>query len=103
MSALETFVEAKKCCVYQLSHEQDHKPSQRHIVELLVGKDNIKETVEPNNDDIVWCVCSCPAEGCASKGCNIKWKKGTGFSNAYSKLVTCYGGKNGGCSHVMDA
>ena len=103
MSSSETFAEAKRRRVDQLSYEHDHTPSQRQIVELLVGKDNIKETVDRVNDEIFWCACSCPAEGHASKGCTIKWKKGTGFSNAYSKLLTCFGGKNQGCSCIMNA
>ena len=102
MSASETFAEAKKRRVDKLSYEHDHKPSQRRIVELLVGKENIKHAVDSVNDNNIWCVCPCPAEGHASKGCTIKWKKGTGFSNAYSKLVTCFGGKNEGVSRIMN-
>ena len=42
MSVSETFTEAKRTRVEQNRHEQDHKPSQRDVVELLVGKDSIK-------------------------------------------------------------
>ena len=76
MSTSETLIEVKKLSVEKLSHEQDHKPSQRHIVEMLVGVSGMTNTQDGGNDDALWNACPFLAAGHASKGCSLKWKKG---------------------------
>ncbi len=61
-------------------------PSNKDIVTLLC--ENITTTEE--QDGITWCMSDCPAHNDGK--CMVKWKKGCGYSNPYSKLKTCFGG-----------
>ena len=61
-------------------------PSNKDIVILLC--ENITTTKE--QDGITWCMSECPAHDDGK--CMVKWKKGCGYSNPYSKLKTCFGG-----------
>ena len=63
-------------------------PSNKDIVTLLC--ENITTNVE--QDGITWCMSDCPAHD--DEKCMVKWKKGCGYSNPYSKLKTCFGCKN---------
>ena len=71
-SVSETFTEAKKRLVEQLSHEQDHKPSQRQIMQLSVGVSNITKTQDKFHDYVAWNFCPCPETGYSRKGCTLK-------------------------------
>ena len=72
MSASETFAEAKKRRVELSSHDQDHKPSQKKIVELLAGTSNTTNTQDESNDDAAWNASPFLALIHASEGCALK-------------------------------
>ncbi len=70
---------------------------------MLVGKDNIKiiKTGEDNKEE--WNIAFCPREGHDKIKCEIKWRTKSGYSNPYSKLCTCFGGRGDGPAKVMAA
>eukprot|EP00985_Skeletonema_marinoi_P021117 scaffold12803_cov94-Skeletonema_marinoi.AAC.2 len=59
---------------------------------LLLGEENITEQPHPIHDDYVYCTGPCPKDGHVN--CRVQWRKGAGFSNAYSKLRTCFGSED---------
>ena len=61
-------------------------PSNKAIVTLLCG--DVSTTEE---QDGITCISECPAHNDGK--CILKWKKGCGYSNPYSKLRTCFGGE----------
>lgn len=56
---------------------------------LIGGEENITESPHPTEDNYTICQAPCPREG--HTNCVVRWRKGAGFSNAFSKLKTCFG------------
>ena len=95
---MSTYNEEKKRRIAKISENYNHVPHQGEIVQLLCPE--IKETADTLGHDYDWCSTECPKHGA---GCTLRWKKGTGWTNPFRKLVTCFGGVNNGGKEALAA
>ena len=98
---MSTYTEQKKRRIEAfISSYRDNSPCQAEIVQMMIGKDNMKKIPHPTEDNVSLFVAPCPREG---YNCVIKWRAGCGSTNAYSKLRTCYGGRSKGDEAMLAA
>jgi len=93
-----SYNEAKKRRIKLISDQYDHIPTQSQIVKMVCG--TFEEKADLTGRDIIWLTSACPK---CPAGCTIRLQKGKGWTNAHNRLITCFGGKNGGKEALADA
>ena len=89
------FTSAKRCKIAEIKETYNHVSIKAMIVKLVLGEKNIEMKVQLTTNGFffksIYSKCN-PS----SKTCHITWPTVEGYSNPYSKLVTCYGGTSRG-------
>ena len=93
---MSIYNEAKRRRISRIKKDYDHVPKAEQIVKLLCGEENFRTKPDLLSDGNIM-HCPCPRED--HLNCTTKWRSKSGYSNALSKLKTCFGGKY----IVMDA